>query len=142
MSVIQKIELKSVKKSDLNFLFELLHERKWIENISHKKIPTYKKHVEFVMSKPYIKWYIIYKENQRIGSIYLSKQNEIGIHLIKKNKTIPILSDSIKILMVKNPKSRYLVNVSPKNLLLLKLLKKQRFKLLQQTYELRVKHIT
>jgi len=133
------IELKPVKNSDIFFLFELLLGRVLNENISHKKQPLYKKHVIFVKSKPYKNWYIIYLGGQKIGSIYLTNQNEIGVHLNKKNKTTIILSKSLKILMQKNPKKRYLVNVSPKNVQLSQLLKKLGFRVLQKTYELYTK---
>ena len=54
------IVLKEVRKSDCLFLYELLSVRKPNVNISHKKNPTYAKHVNFVMSKTYSKWYINY----------------------------------------------------------------------------------
>ena len=39
-----QITLRSVNKSDLKFLFEILEEREdWI-NISHKKMPTFEQH--------------------------------------------------------------------------------------------------
>ena len=75
------LKLKSVFKSDHPFLYELLKERTPEVNISHKEMPTYKKHVKFVISKPYAAWNIIYYKNEKIGSIYLSKQNEIGMFL-------------------------------------------------------------
>ena len=57
---VPSIELKLIRKSDVDFLYEILSERTTNENISHKEMPTYKKHVKFVLSKPYKKWYIIY----------------------------------------------------------------------------------
>ena len=65
------------------FLYEFLSERQPIENISHKQMPTFREHVKFINSTPYSKWYIINYDDQKIGTIYLSKQNEIGIHLKK-----------------------------------------------------------
>lgn len=79
-----KIDLQLVTKKDLRFLYDLLKERKHSINISHRKMPTYNEHVNFVLSKPYLKWYIIYFGKNKAGSIYISKQNEIGI-FIKKN---------------------------------------------------------
>ena len=61
-----KINLKSVTKIDCPFLYELLSERNPNANISHKKLPTYKQHVKFVMSKPYFKWYIIKNNSKSI----------------------------------------------------------------------------
>ena len=45
---------------DAQFLFELLNERAPRANISHKKMPTYTSHVNFIKSKPYKKWYIVF----------------------------------------------------------------------------------
>ena len=48
-------------------------------------MPTYHQHVLFVNSKPYAKWYKILNKKDTIGTVYLSKINEIGIHLINNN---------------------------------------------------------
>ena len=77
------IKLKPVDKSDFRFLYQHLKERNPSANISHKKMPTYAEHVKFVMSRPYSKWYIIIHKNKKVGIIYLTKQNEIGIFIKK-----------------------------------------------------------
>ena len=73
---LSSISLRIVRDSDSKFLFELLKERDPRANISHKKMPSYNEHLKFVKSKPYTKWYIILKSKHRIGSIYLSKNDE------------------------------------------------------------------
>ena len=130
------ISIRSIKKSDSNFLYELLKERDSRANISHKKMPSIKQHEKFIQSKPYSKWYIIQNYNKEVGSIYLSKNNEIGIFLIKKNQSKGIGFNALKLLMEKNPKIRYLANVNPKNKKSIEFFKKNGFKLIQHTYEL------
>ena len=130
------IVLKEAQKSDCLFLYELLSERKSYENISHKKNPTYVKHVKFVMSKPYSKWYIIYHATEKIGSIYLTKQDEIGIHFKEQNITNKIHSKVLKMIIRKNPRNRYLININPRNTSLRNFLKNEGFKLIQHTYEI------
>lgn len=71
--------LVKVNKSDYKFLYELLKKRDPLANISHKKMPTYKEHIKFVKSRPYKVWYVIHFGKRKVGSIYLSKQNEIGL---------------------------------------------------------------
>ena len=93
----------------------LLKERDPSTNISHKKMPTYDEHVKFVQSKPYSKWYIIFKSKQKVGSIYLSKNNEIGIFLSKKFQGKNIGDFALNDLIKKNPGERFLANVNPKN---------------------------
>ena len=130
------IVLKETQKSDCLFLYELLSERKSYENISHKKLPTYVKHVKFVMSKPYSKWYIIYCATEKIGSVYITKQDEIGIHFKEQNITNKIRSKVLKMIIRKNPRNRYLININPRNTSLRNFLKNEGFELIQHTYEI------
>tara|TARA_B110000467_G_scaffold19465_1_gene17079 strand:- start:457 stop:945 length:489 start_codon:yes stop_codon:yes gene_type:complete len=130
------INIRAVKKSDSIFLYDLLKERDSRANISHKKMPSMLQHEKFIQSKPYSKWYIIQNLDNDVGSIYLSKNNEIGIFLIKKNQSKGIGVNALKLLMEKNPKTRYLANVNPKNNQSIKFFKKNGFNLIQHTYEL------
>lgn len=133
------ISLRSVNSTDFRFLFNLLKEREPKANISHKKMPTYSEHVKFVKSRPYSKWYVIVKSKIRIGSIYLSKNNEIGIFLKKSHHGKGFGNDALGLLMEKNPRTRYLANVNPKNLASIKFFKNNGFKLIQYTFELEQK---
>lgn len=139
--MVKKNELKiiPIRKSDCPFLFELLKERDSRVNISHRKMPTYNNHVKFVMSNPYSKWYIIQYQKEKIGSAYLSKQDEIGIFIKKGKQGSGIGKKALELIMKKNPRKRYLANVNPKNGKSIKFFKKNQFKLLQHTYELRKK---
>ena len=134
-----QIELATVRKSDIQFLYDLLLNRDSKANISHKKMPTFEQHVKFVSSKPYQKWYIITNNKIRMGSIYLSKQDEIGIFIEKKYQNKGIGKRAIIELMKKNPKKRFLANVSPKNKKSIEFFKKNGFNLIQHTYELEIK---
>ena len=129
------ISLKSVTNSDVKFLFDLLKERNPRVNISHKKMPTYKQHTKFIESKPYSKWYIILESKQKIGSIYLSKNDEIGIFLSKKFQGKNVGNFVLNELMKKNPRKRFLANVNPKNKKSMEFFKKNGFKLIQYTFE-------
>jgi RimJ/RimL family protein N-acetyltransferase len=128
--------LKQVNNSDLVFLYDLLKERLPKTFISHKKMPTYEEHVSFVRSKPYSKWYIIKIGARKAGSIYLTKQNEVGIFLKKELQLKGVGTYALEILMEKNPNLRYLANISPKNKESIRFFKKNGFKLIQYTYEL------
>ena len=130
------ITIRAVNTSDFRFLFNLLEQRDNRSNISHKKMPTYSEHIKFVKSKPYSKWYIIQKSKIKIGSIYLSKNNEIGIFINENFHGKGFATHALELLINKNPRSRYLANVNPKNLRSTKFFKKNNFKLIQHTYEL------
>ena len=130
-----QLSLKLVTNSDGKFLFDLLKERDSRANISHKKMPTYAEHIKFIKSKPYSKWYIIFKSKQKIGSIYLSKNDEIGIFLSKKFQGKNIGNSALNELMKKNPRKRFLANVNPKNKKSISFFKNNGFKLIQYTFE-------
>ena len=127
--------LKAVKQNDCRFLFDLLSERDPKISISHHDLPTYKKHVDFVLSKPYSKWYIIYEKNKKVGSIYLSKQDEIGIFLKKDIIEKKIKQSAMEQLMKMNPRNRFIANCNPKNQAGIRFFKKNGFKLIQYSYE-------
>ena len=138
MSNENSIILRSVKESDCLFLYELLKERDPRANISHKKMPSFAQHVKFVLSKPYAKWYIIVENEKDIGSVYLTKNSEIGIFIKKNIQGRGIGFKVLKLLMKKNPRSRYLANVNPKNKKSIKFFEDNEFSLIQHTYELRI----
>jgi len=132
----KKINLKLVNKTDYEFLYDLLKDRDSNVNISHKRMPSFKEHIKFIKSKPYSKWYIIKDNNEKVGSIYLSKQNEIGLFLKNNVQGKNIGTEALKLLIMKNPKKRILANINPKNKKSIKFFKKNGFKLIQFTFEL------
>lgn len=130
------IILRPVRKSDSLFLYELLKERDPRANISHKRMPSFNQHVKFVLSKPYSKWYVIIESGKEVGSVYLTKNNEIGIFIKKDMQDRGFGFKALSLLMKMNPKERYLANVNPKNKKSIQFFKNNGFKLIQHTYEL------
>ena len=74
-------------------------------------MPTFNQHVNFVLSKPYSKWYIILQGIDEVGSIYLSKQNEIGIFLKKESHHTGIGNSCIKINNEQKPKKNNIYQI-------------------------------
>ena len=99
-------------------------------------MPTYDQHVSFVSSKPYSKWYVILSGVNKVGSIYLTSQNEIGIFIKKWFQNRQIGNTALCKIIKKNPKKRYLANVNPKNKKSIQFFKNHGFKLIQYTFEL------
>ena len=130
-----KTSIRIVNK-DYLFLYNLLKERNPQSNISHKKMPSYNQHIKFVNSHPYTKWYIIEKGDVEVGSVYLSKQNEIGIFLKKKFQNQGIGDEALDLIIKRNPRKRYLANINPKNKKSISFFKKNKFRLIQYTFEL------
>ena len=133
----EKICLVNIRKSDYKFLYDLLLEREPKTNIKHSIPPLFTEHLQFVKSKPYSKWYVIIDEDKnRLGTIYLTKENEVGIFIKKKYMKKGIGSIALQTLIQKNPKSRYIANINPKNQKSKIFFKKNGFKSFQISYEL------
>ena len=127
------LKFRLINKSDLKFLFNHLKERDPRENISHKKMPTYDEHVKFVLSKPYSKWYIIFEKNKKIGSVYLTNADELGLHLKKEYFRESMLKEILECLMKNEQNKRFVFNVSPRNKKFMKFLQKNGYVISQQT---------
>ena len=131
------IKLKQVAENDMPFLYELLKNKDPNANISHKKMPTYDEHIKFVLSKPYTYWYVIEYDEKNAGAIYLSKRDEIGISISNDYEYEQIAKTAIKLLIELNPRKRYLVNVSPKDIRTQEFLLKNGFSGLEYVYEMK-----
>ena len=126
--------LKPVTIDDAKFLFDLLKQREGIVNISHKSLPTWEEHVEFIKNNTYQSWDIIWVDNVRIGNIYLTDRDEIGIFLDKESQSNGYGSIAINEFMKKNGKKRYLANINPTNYKSIQFFGKHGFIHIQNTY--------
>lgn len=100
------------------FLYGLLAEREPYQNISHKEMPEYKDHVNFVKSRPYKEWFVIYDRDQKknVGSVYLSKDNEIGVFISKNQRKKGFAKKAVKELMEYFSHVREIkANIAPNN---------------------------
>jgi len=129
------LEIRKVKNSDTLFLYKLLLERSPKVSISHREMPNYIQHTKFVRSKSYAFWYILFENEEKIGSVYVTALNEIGISLIKGKKGKGLEEEVLKIIMEKHSRKRFFVNISPKNKEFEIIVKKYGFKMVQKTYE-------
>ena len=130
--------LKPVTTDDAKFLFDLLRQREGIVNISHKSLPTWEEHVEYIKNNTYQSWDIIWVDNVRIGNIYLTDRDEIGIFLDKKFQSNGYGSIAITEFMKKNGKKRYLANINPTNYKSIQFFGKHGFIHIQNTYHKKI----
>lgn len=96
-------------------LFDMLKERKPEQSISHKQMPSWHQHCQFVNSRPYLFWYFIRERGYIVGNIYLSRQFEIGIHILEHERGHGLATQAIQMLMEQHPFHRYLANINPAN---------------------------
>ena len=132
------MELKPVTVDDAEFLFDLLKQREGTVNISHKSLPDWEEHIQYVKKHDYQSWDIIWVENTRIGNIYLTKNNEIGIFIDKKLQFHGYGSKALEEFMKKNGKKRYLANINPTNYKSIQFFGKNGFTHIQNTYHKKI----
>ena len=133
-----EIELKPINEQDIDFLYGLLKEREGIVNISHKELPPFSEHEQFVKSSPYPYWDIILLNNERIGNIYLTDRDELGIFISKDFQSQGIGSIVLQKFMKKVGKKRYLANINPTNYKSIQFFGKHGFTHIQNTYHKKI----
>lgn len=127
------ISLHPITRDDYVFLLELLKERDPKINISHKKTPTWLEHKAFVDSNPYKKWNIVKLDNLSVGSLYITRSNEVGIFIKKEWQGQGIGSAALNIILKENIGEAYLANIAPTNPESMDFFRKHGFRLIQCT---------
>ena len=130
---LSKVDSASIE--DLRVLYALLTERKPWQSISHKRMPTFKQHRDFVKSKPYAAWYLIYDGEQAVGSAYITRENELGIFIFDKYKGRGYGKKAIELVMALHEGPFY-ANINPINDASREFFTKLGFTPLQVTYVL------
>lgn len=121
---------------DVTILFCLLSEREPHQNISHKKMPTYMQHEDFVKSCPYEFWYLIQTNHGIVGTVYLTRNREIGVHIFKRDRSNGYGKQAVELLKQKHP-GDFLANINPSNLPSISMFRQLGFEKLQVTYALK-----
>ena len=128
------MDLKAITLEDAEFLYELLKQREGRINISHNSLLTWKEHLDYIKNHSYKSWDVIWVENNKVGNIYLTQRDEIGIFLDKKFHGRGYGSQALKQFMKKNGKKRYLANINPTNYKSIQFFGKHGFVHIQNTY--------
>ncbi len=136
--MIHLVSLLCNDDSQVAFLFRLLQERPAAANISHQEMPNYMDHRSFVAANPYSVWYIIANDaGAFVGSIYLTKKDEIGVAIANDHQRKGYASQAISELMRCHPRKCYFANVAPGNAVSHALFTKLGGSVVQHTYEMR-----
>lgn len=123
---MSSLNLRPVERSDYGFLYELLEKRPTQYNITHKWIPLYEQHVDFLESQPYSEHYIVEEDGKRIGQLYIRDNQFVGIHTLD--------NDEEKVLQMLDKDKDYQFEVSPRNKHFQAILKRNGYRLLHETY--------
>ena len=136
------IKVLKNKKKHIDALYILFNLRKYRISSSNTSLSE---HTKFVKENPYRIWYIIYLSSKEpIGSIYLTKNNKIGINLIKyiNKKNISEILQFIKknhkpLKEIKSVRAGlFSINVPKSNIAFQKFLKEIDLKVSQVTFNL------
>jgi RimJ/RimL family protein N-acetyltransferase len=122
-------------------LYDLLKERTPEVSISHKQMPSWQQHVEFVCSKPYLDWQLIVNHDtihgrQVVGAVYLTKARELGVFIFERYRKMGYGEAAIRIMMNRHRGGRFLANIAPGNVASVHFFRKLGFNLIQTTYSL------
>jgi RimJ/RimL family protein N-acetyltransferase len=121
----------------LSILYRLLQERDETSSISHRTVPTWERHKNFVLSRPYKAWYLIAGENEEpVGAIYLTQANELGVSIRKDRRRRGYGTWAMRALMAKHGWLVYLANVNPRNEASIAMVTALGFRHIQNTYQL------
>lgn len=129
----------------VELLYDILRERPAEANISHKELPSFEDHDRYVRSRPYRTWLLVLNDyQQRVGAVYLSNLNEIGIAILKKYQRMGYAQQALDELRKIPPlpavpgqrNGHYLANVAPRNEASHALFTKAGARPIQVTYEI------
>ena len=81
------IELENIIPTDSQILnlFEQLKQRE--HSISHENLPSYETHKQFVTDNPYRAWFLVKKDREILGNIYIQHDNSVGLNNLDNVET-------------------------------------------------------
>ncbi len=141
----------NIRPGALEFLYELMREREPEVNISHRELPSFEQHRQFVTRRPFRCWYLIERQAEGkeepvwVGYVSATPQNEIGIVLRKAYRGCGFGPMAIRTLtqihrpMPAEPgvrNGRWLANIAPGNAHSRHVFERLGFREIQRTYEL------
>jgi len=129
-------------EQQIKLLFDLLTTRKHV--ISHKVMPNFAAHQDFVRSNPYVVWYLVFMQDDCLGSYYINHDNTLGIHIIDGQlaaclgQILQFTKDNHQPLpAIKSVRgASFAINVAPSNQEFMGLLDNYGLEILQMTYSL------
>jgi RimJ/RimL family protein N-acetyltransferase len=146
-----------IRAGALEWLYELIQEREPEVNISHRDMPTFEQHRQFVTRRPYRFWYLIeyspdtpelviagYVAPIFAGYVSATHDNEIGIVLRGEFRGHGLGPDAVRMLIEKhrpNPaepsvrNGNWLANVAPANERSRRMFEGLGFRKIQETFE-------
>lgn len=126
--------------NQIRALYKILVKR--THNISNTSPPSLNEHIKFVNNHPYRIWYLVKVNSDYLGSVYLMKNNCVGINLITNFDLFPNIVETIlkkhkPLREIKSVRPPYFyINIAPDNEKVEAQLVKINAKKLQSTFTL------
>ena len=135
-----EFEILTGEDHQVKALYDLLARRDYA--ISHRQMPSFAQHSDFVRSHPYLAWYLVKVDGTYAGSVYVTDQNTIGVNVLDEfvSVTLPLIIETIEanfapLPAIKSKRSGFFsINVAPSNTRLIEALNRQACQLIQMTY--------
>lgn len=140
VAMVELFSVYAMRDEASRVLYELLKEREPYQSISHRALPAFVEHDNFVRSKPYDVWYLIAQDGQKpfpttfVGATYLTKAREVGLFIFNEHQGKGYGTAALDSLMKRHP-GRFYANISPQNERSSRFFQKHGFNLIQHTYE-------
>jgi len=98
----------------LSLGYQLMQERESEINISHKEVPEWDDHCEYMKNHPYKDWFILFVGGDPVGTLYVTQKNEVGIFILKEFKSKGYGTEALKILKW-GKDTKFYANINPDN---------------------------
>lgn len=117
-------------------LYSMLAQRAKAANISHKKMPSFLQHCEFVRRRPYRAWWLV-SDGQPpwVGQAYLTQRYEIGIQILDEHQRRGYATSALRLAM-SGYTGPFYANINPHNRKSIAFFRKHGFEIIQSTYKL------
>lgn len=113
----------------------MLQERTPDVNISHRKMPSWEQHIDYVKRGDHKHWYLIEtRPGGIVGQVYLSDRDEIGIQIFWQHQRRGYGTAALQAFFDIIGPGEYLANVNPRNKKSQNLWHSLGFELIQYTY--------
>ena len=96
-------------------LYELLRQRTPEQSISHRSMPLWSEHCQFVARRPYLDWRVIVDNGTALGAVYLTHHGELGVSILQQFRRQGWARKALDKLMRLHPGERFLANINPAN---------------------------
>ncbi len=111
-----QFKLRQATKGDYPFIYKLIKEFLTTDlSVTFLKLPKYNEFVKTYFKSDYKRYILVNNNNEKIGFVVLTKDNEIGYFLSSEYQGKGIATKAVKMLLRLHPQKRYFATVHNEN---------------------------